>query len=156
MFERPFLSWGGIKICWCIQCLLIQSRGLDRDKVRLLFQLESGFCPKKLWENVSVRGQRGFPGRKYKSCLHGLQHLITKPRAGLERACDKTFFLEENQQEGVNFKNRSGKTSLTGYKPLQNATLLCKNATPFCEKSFYHKEDPFQSHFAVLALPLTL
>lgn len=149
MFERLFLCLGGIKICWCSQCLLIQSRGLETDKVRLLFQMESGFCPKKLWENVSERGQRGFPGRKYKSCLYGLQHLITKPRAGLENACDKAHFLEENQQEGVNFKKRSGKTSLTGFKPLQNAS-------PLCEKPFYHKGKPFQSHFAELALPLTL
>lgn len=117
VFERPFLSWGGIKICWWIRCILIQSRGLETDKVRLLFQLESGFCPKKLWENGSVRRQRGFPGRKYKSCLYGLQHLITKPRARLERASDKAFLLEENQQEGENYRKRSGEPGLTGFKP---------------------------------------
>lgn len=130
MFEKPFLSWGGIKICRCIQCLLIQSRGLETAKVRLLFQLESGFCPKKWWENVSVRRQRGFPGRKYKSCLYGFQHLITKPRARLERASDKAFLLEENQQERANYRNKSGRTSWTSFK-------IIYNVSPLWKKPFY-------------------
>jgi len=62
--------------------------------LRLLFPLESGFCH---FCNVSVRRQKGFPGRKYKCCLKELEHLITEPRARLERASDKAFLLEENQ-----------------------------------------------------------